>query len=159
MTAILSYLGLIFAFALSDHWQNCNYLWTIKAIPKFVCNFQEKCKTFFPYLFSSTQWRNKSKNEMVKQIALSMEIIGETFFQSSCLKPLYERSSGRLLLFALSFKSEAKPENSKKSESWSILKFKKWSRNIVDDMLIVKKCHVRFILHFALAAKVIYGRR
>ena len=31
---------------------------------------------------------------MVKQIALSMEVIGETFSQSSCLKPLYERSSG-----------------------------------------------------------------
>ena len=72
---------------------------------------------------------------MVKQIALRMEIIGETFSQSSCMKPLYERSSGRLLLLALSFKFEAKPENLKKSESWSILKFKKWSRNILENML------------------------
>ena len=72
---------------------------------------------------------------MVKQIALSMEIIGETFSQSSCLKLLYGRSSGRLLLLALSFKFEAKPENSKKSESWGILKFKKWSRNILENIL------------------------
>ena len=49
---------------------------------------------------------------MVKQIALSMEIIGETFSQSSCLKPLYEMSSGLFLLMALSFKFETKPENS-----------------------------------------------
>ena len=136
MTAILSYFGLIFAFALSDHWQNWIYLRTIKANFKFVCNFQEKCKTFFSsYFFFSTKWKNKSKNEMVKQIALRMEIIGENYSQSSCLKPLYERSIGRLLLSALSFKFEAKPENLKKSESWSILKFKKWSRNILENML------------------------
>ena len=72
---------------------------------------------------------------MVKQIALSMEIIGETFSQSSCLKPLYERSSGWLLLLALSLKFEAKPENLKKSESWGVLKFKKWSKNILENML------------------------
>ena len=53
---------------------------------------------------------------MAKQIALSMKIIGETFSQSSCLKRIYERSSGRLLSLALSFKFEAKPENSKKPE-------------------------------------------
>ena len=50
---------------------------------------------------------------MFKQIALSMEIIGETFSQNSFLRPLYERSSCRLLLLALSFKFKAKPENSK----------------------------------------------
>ena len=72
---------------------------------------------------------------MVNQITRSMEIIGEIFCQSSCLKLLYERSRGRLLLLALSFKFEAKPENSKKSESWSIIKFKKWSRNILEKML------------------------
>ena len=135
---ILSYLRLIFAFALSDHWQNCNYLRTIKAIFKFVYNFQEKCKTIF--FFSSIKWKNKSKNKMVKQIALSMEIIGKTFSQSSCLKPLYERSSGRHVLLALSFKSEAKPENWKKSKSWGIPKFKKWSRNILENMLQKKWC-------------------
>ena len=36
---------------------------------------------------------------MVKQIALSMEIIGETFSQSSCFELLYEKSSGRLLFW------------------------------------------------------------
>ena len=50
---------------------------------------------------------------MFKQIAISMEIIGETFSQNSCLKPLYERSSCRLILLALSFKFKAKPENLK----------------------------------------------
>ena len=76
---ILSYFGLFFAFVLSDHWQNCNSLRTIIAIFKFVCNFQETCKTFFFLLnfFSSTKWENKNKNEMVKHIALSTEIIGE----------------------------------------------------------------------------------
>ena len=78
---------------------------------------------------------------MVQQIALSMEIIGETLSlslslsQSSCLKPLYESSSGQLLLLALSFKFKAKPKNSKKSESWGILTFKKWSRSILENML------------------------
>ena len=57
---------------------------------------------------------------MVKQIALSMKIIGETFSQNSCLKLFYERSNDWLFLLALSFKFETKPENSKKSESWGI---------------------------------------
>ena len=94
---------------------------------------------------------------MVKQIALSMEIIGETFSQSSCLELLYEKSSGRLLLLAQSFKLEAKPENSRSSESWGILKFKKWSRNTLGNMLqkhvILKKCNVGLFLHFALAGE------
>ena len=52
-------------------------------------------------------------DKVIKQIALGMEIIRETFSQSSCLKPRYKRSSCRLLVLALSFKFKAKPENSK----------------------------------------------
>ena len=111
---ILSNFGLIFAFALSE---NSNYLKIIKAIFKFVCNFQETCNERTKWKNKSTKWKNKSTKEMVKQIALSMKIIGETFSQSSCLKLFNKRSSDRLFLLALSFKFEAKPENSKKSES------------------------------------------
>ena len=54
----------------------------------------------------------------------------------------------------LGFKFEAKPEKSKKSKSWGILNSKRdqeifWKT--CDKKLLLKKCHVRFILHFALA--------
>ena len=41
-------------------------------------------KTFFFLInfFSSTKWKSKSKNEMVKQITLSMKIIGETLSET-----------------------------------------------------------------------------
>ena len=38
-------------------------------------------------------------------------------------------------VLALSFKFEPKPENLKKSKTLDILKFKKWSKNIVENML------------------------
>ena len=44
---VLSYFGLIFAFALSHHWQNCSYSKTNRAIFKFVRNFQETYETLF----------------------------------------------------------------------------------------------------------------
>ena len=119
---VLSYFGLVFAFALSHHWQNCNYSKTNKAIFKFVWNFQETCETFFFLL---------------------------NFFQE-----------GELILpipWRLGFKFEAKPEKSKKSKSWGILKFKMWSRNILENMLqkklLLQKCHVRVILHFVIASE------
>ena len=44
-----------------------------------------------------------------------------------------------------------------KSKSWGILKFKMRSRNILENMLqeklLLQKCHVRFILHFVLASE------
>ena len=47
---------------------------------------------------------------------------------------------------------DVKLEKSKKSESSGILKFKMWSRNILENMLqkkmLLQKCHVRVILHF-----------
>ena len=42
---VLSDFGLIFAFTLSHHWQNCNYSKTNKAI--FKLYFQGTCETFF----------------------------------------------------------------------------------------------------------------
>ena len=67
---------------------------------------------------------------------------------------------GELILptpWRLGFKYEAKPEKSKKSKSWDIIKFKMWSRNLLGNMLqkklLLQKCHVRFILHFVLASE------
>ena len=120
---VLLYFGLVFAFALSHHWQNCNYSKTNKAIFKFVWNFQKTCGTFF-FLFK-------------------------------CF--LRGRGVSFTDPWRLGFKSEAKPEKSKKSKSWCILKFKMWSRNILENMLqkkfLLQKCHVRFILHFVLASE------
>ena len=79
---VLSYFGLVFAFALSHHWQNCNYSKTNKAIFKFAWNFQKTCETFF-FLF-------------------------KCFLRGELILPTPWR---------LGFKSEAKPEKSKKSKS------------------------------------------
>ena len=59
-------------------------------------------------------------------------------------------------ILVLSFKLEVKPKKLKKFKSWGILKFKMRSRNIPENMLqklILKMCHVRVILHFALASE------
>ena len=40
---VLAYIGLIFVFALSQRWQNCNYLRTNKATGR-VGNFLNICK-------------------------------------------------------------------------------------------------------------------
>ena len=87
---------------------------------------------------------------MVKQIALSMEVIDET------LKPLCKRSSGRLLLLALNFKTRRSPKagvflNPKVN--------KNYAGKHVTKKLLLKKCHVRFIFHFHLAAEdYIWGK-
>ena len=106
---ILSYFGFIFAFALSHHWQNCDYSRTNKAIFKLVWNFQETCNMFF-FLVKFFSW-------------------------------------GELILptpWRLGFKFEVKPGKSKKSESWCILKFKMWSRNILENMLR-KNCYLKSV--------------
>ena len=116
---ILLYFGLIFAFAFSHHWQNCNSSRKNKAIFKFVWNFQETCEMFFFLL--------------------------NFFLEGDLILPTPWR---------LRLKFEAKPEKSKKSKSWGILNSKRdqeifWKT--CDKKLLLKKCHVRFILHFALA--------
>ena len=88
----------------------------IKAIFKFVSNFQETCETFFliKFFVIAQNERTKARTKCLsKLIALGMEIIDETFSQSSYLKPPYKMSSCRLLLLVLSFKFKAKSENSK----------------------------------------------
>ena len=117
---VLSYFGLVYAFALSHHWQNCNYSKTNKAIFRFVWNFQKTCEAFFFLL----------------KCFLGVELVLPTPWR-------------------LGFRSKARPEKSEKSKSWCVLKFKMWSRNILENMLqkklLLQKCHVRFILHFVLA--------
>ena len=55
------------------------------------------------------------------------------------------------------FEVWAKTWKFEKTEGWGIVKFKKWSKNIAENMLekklLLRKCHVRFIHHFALAAE------
>ena len=61
-------------------------------------------------------------------------------------------------VLALSFKFEPKRENSKKSKSLDILKFKKCRKHVTKKLLLRKR-HVRFTLHFALAAEgYIWGK-
>ena len=76
---------------------------------------------------------------MFKQIALSMEIIGETLSQSSCLKPPYKRSSCRLFLLALSFKFKATPEKSKAGVFLNSKSDQKYSGKHVTKKIILKK--------------------
>ena len=76
---------------------------------------------------------------MFKQIALGMEFIGETFSQSSYLKPPYKRSSCRLLLLALILKFKAKPENSKAGVFLNSKSVQKYSGKHVTKKLILKK--------------------
>ena len=76
---ILSYFGLIFAFSLSDHWQNGNDLRTIKAISRFVCNFQEKCETFFSsyffFFFVVQNERTKARTKWLSKLLLVWKLL------------------------------------------------------------------------------------
>ena len=124
---ILPYFGFIFQFALSHHWQNCNCSRTNKAIFKFVWNFQETCITFFfllKFFSRRVDFTAPMNNRVNKRLGPELRIWDQTWKLEKVQKLGYSQKA-----------------------------IKKYSEKRVTKKLLLRKCHVRFILHFALAAE------
>ena len=107
-------------------------------------NFTKKklIKWFYHILasFSHLHWVTIDKIAIIQKRIKLFSNLSEIFRKRA--KRFFSYSNifygGELILptpWRLGFKSEAKPEKSKKSKSWCILKFKMWSRNILENML------------------------
>ena len=140
---------------ITSRWHHGDVIWSVLlkffyySRPNLLVKFNEKwvmwiklIKWFYHILasFSHLHWVTIDKIAIIqKRIKLFSNLSG--IFRKR-VKRFFSYSNvfyrGELILptpWRLGFKSEAKPEKSKKSESWCILKFKMWSRNILENML------------------------